>query len=160
MQYDAPSPVHGGQPQRRVTHTHEPNAGGRFVDDLGQERRHGAWLKKVGEVVELPLLGDYIRDIRNGDLFPADEATAAVVGFPFGLAGEQLQKAVDGYAVPHRWRDIAVEALKNKRSFYEEMKAEIDAEHGDEALAEHTKAVAALRGEKPSEVTKPKAVIV
>ena len=60
-------------------------------DDLGRVTgrvaQHGAFVKQIGLVVEVPsssrYLSEYIRHLRDGDLWPADEATAQWCGRPF-----------------------------------------------------------------------------
>lgn len=179
MHHYAAHPVHGSAPHKRLTHQHDPNVGPRFIDDEGNERRHGAFHKSVGDVIDVPPAqhvlrptphgwdsvwedhaGTYIRDIRNGDLWPADAPTAMAVGAPFNLTGSQLERELAANSIPHAWRDLAVNAVESKCSMWEAVQKARDEEHGESAVAEHVAAMAALRGEYGGTPTKPKAVIV
>lgn len=57
--------------------------------DTKQPRRHAVYLKNLGieSVVEISLedehLGEYIKHLRDGDLWPADAASAAIAGVKF-----------------------------------------------------------------------------
>lgn len=45
-------------------------------------KRQGAWVGH-DDVIELPVTAEYIRHLRDGDLWPADAATASMVNVPF-----------------------------------------------------------------------------
>jgi hypothetical protein len=60
---------------------HDASLGPSFVDESTKVmHHHGGFVKGVGEVVELPMRGEYIRHLRDGDLWPADEPTARACG--------------------------------------------------------------------------------
>jgi len=70
--------------------------GPEFVDpETRQPRRHAGFVKRVGEVVELPVRAEYLRHLRDRDLWPADEATAQIACVPFDpkYGGEHDDKA-------------------------------------------------------------------
>lgn len=52
-----------------------------------RKERHGGFVRQTGEVHSIPsnspFLGEYIRHLRDGDLWPADAETAAFVGRQF-----------------------------------------------------------------------------
>jgi len=62
--------------------------GPEFVDPVdGMKKNHGGRVKKIDEVVEIaaddPHRQEYLRHLRDGDLWAADEATAAAAGVSF-----------------------------------------------------------------------------
>lgn len=65
---------------------HKPNIGAEY-EDGGEKRRHGAFAKRLGHIIEVPMsdphVTEYIRHLRDGDLWPADEYTAQFSGRPF-----------------------------------------------------------------------------
>lgn len=164
--YEAAPAIHGGAPPRRVSHVHEPFFGARYIDSDGHTRHHGAWVKRVGEVREVPNTREYAQHLREGDMWPADDATAQVIGFPFSLKGEQLEKALagTGTVLHHNWRELALRAVSENTSLYEQIAKARDEEHGDEAVAAHKAAVEETRESskpKPGEqLAKPKGAIV
>jgi hypothetical protein len=59
-----------------------------FVDPTdGQQKNHGGRVKQVDQVVviaaESPHRTEYLKHLRDGDLWPADEATARAAGIMF-----------------------------------------------------------------------------
>lgn len=84
---------------------HDPTLGPKLplVDDKGVPTgavgNHGAFVKQLGEVVTVPFedqhRGEYIRAMRDGDLWPADEYTAQLAGVAFDktFGGEHDDKA-------------------------------------------------------------------
>jgi hypothetical protein len=67
----------------RITHACLP-IGPEFDDDESKtRRRHAAFVKHVGKVLEVPDRAEYRRHLRDGDLWPADQETAAACGVPF-----------------------------------------------------------------------------
>ncbi len=52
-------------------------------EETRQMRRHAAFVKHVGVVLEVPDRGEYRRHLRDGDLWPADIETANAVGVSF-----------------------------------------------------------------------------
>ncbi len=62
---------------------HDATMGPAFVDENKVQHHHGAWVKGVGEVLEVPMRGEYIRHLRDGDLWPADVETARAAGVAF-----------------------------------------------------------------------------
>lgn len=159
--YEAAPAQHGQAPQRRISHHHDPNVGPRYLTREGPlgdelvERRHGAWIKKVGDVQEVPFTAEYFRHLRDGDLYPADDETASTIGFPFTLRGKQLVEAIDHNRIPHQWRAAALKARDEKTQVWDQVKAERDEEHGEVAVAEHKAAVAELRQEQHPEPEPP-----
>ena len=70
---------------------HDPTLGEEFVvhpgsmlpgETPGARKRHGAWVGH-DEVREVPMSAEYLRHLRDGDLWPADQATAQAAGVPF-----------------------------------------------------------------------------
>lgn len=62
---------------------HDKEAGDDFtVWGTTEVRRQGAWVGH-DESVAVPSTTEYIRAIRDGDLWPADQATAQRAGVPF-----------------------------------------------------------------------------
>lgn len=67
---------------------HNPTLGAEYaeVDDkgkpTGRKVKQGAFVGS-SEVIELPMRGEYLRHLRDGDLWPADEATASICGVKF-----------------------------------------------------------------------------
>jgi hypothetical protein len=61
--------------------------GPEFVDSTGRKTNHGGRVKQVDEVVTIaaddPHRSEYMRHLRDGDLWPADEATARAAGIAF-----------------------------------------------------------------------------
>jgi hypothetical protein len=81
--YEAQGARTGGQPNRFHTHGWEA-CGPKFHDvESGLVRRHIAWMKRVGEPIELPVTAEYIKHLQWGDLYPADPETACLAGVPF-----------------------------------------------------------------------------
>jgi hypothetical protein len=73
-------------------HGWQPNVdiGALFVDpDDKQQKRNLVHVKRVGveHAIEIsmsnPHVGEYIRHLRDGDLWPADQATATAIGLKF-----------------------------------------------------------------------------
>jgi hypothetical protein len=63
---------------------HDPNGGPEIVGPQpGQSRTEGAFVKHVPEVIVVPDCVEYRRHLRDGDLWPADQATAQAAGVPF-----------------------------------------------------------------------------
>lgn len=69
--------------------------GPEFVDQKDkQTKRHGGRVKQVDAVIEIaaddPFRAEYIRHLKDGDLWAADEPTARAAGLPFEphFAGE------------------------------------------------------------------------
>lgn len=72
---------------------HDPTLGPKYqvLDERGQATgmtaNHGAFVKQLGEVVEVPFQSqhraEYLRHLRDGDLWPADEFTASQCGVKF-----------------------------------------------------------------------------
>jgi hypothetical protein len=76
--------------------------GAKFIDaDSKAEMRHLVHVKKLGleHVIEIrmndPHIGEYIRHLRDGDLWPADQETATRVGVKFDptFGGEHHDEA-------------------------------------------------------------------
>lgn len=66
---------------------HDPTQGPSYLDpQTKQPRHHGAYVKQ-SDVIAVPLssryLAEYLRHLREGDLWPADEATAQRAGVRF-----------------------------------------------------------------------------
>lgn len=76
---------------------HDPTLGPQYrdTDEFGREngmtKNHGAFVKQLGEVVVIsmtdPHISSYLRDVRAGSYWPADEATAQLCGVPFDPDG-------------------------------------------------------------------------
>jgi hypothetical protein len=67
----------------RITHVCLP-LGPEFKDDESLTmKRHAAFVKYVGKVLTVPDRAEYRRHLRDGDLWPADQETAAACGVPF-----------------------------------------------------------------------------
>ena len=61
--------------------------GPEFTDpETGQAMRHAGFVKKLGQIVVLPVQNEYLRHLRDGDLWPADAETARIAGVPFDAA--------------------------------------------------------------------------
>lgn len=64
----------------------DPTLGPEFKDEKGQTKRHGGRVKQVDVVVEIspddPYYGEYVRHLKDGDLWAADEATAQAACVP------------------------------------------------------------------------------
>lgn len=58
-----------------------------FGRSTAEVRNHGAFVKSLGEIVTVDFFdqhrGEYIRHLRDGDLWPADEYTAQLAGVAF-----------------------------------------------------------------------------
>lgn len=81
---------------------HDPKLGPEFVDPVTkQKKNHGGYVRQ-SDVVELPVTTEYIRHLRVGDLWPADEATAQLVGRPFepDFGGEHPSMAPEAKESP------------------------------------------------------------
>ena len=62
---------------------HDPNAGEEFREHAtGIVKKQGAWVGH-DEAREVPMRAEYLRHLREGDLWPADQATAQAAGVPF-----------------------------------------------------------------------------
>jgi len=65
---------------------HEAEAAGvrRFVGRKYIEVEPGVWgFQPTGEVEELPYSSDYVKHVKDGELWPADKATAEACGVEF-----------------------------------------------------------------------------
>lgn len=67
----------------RITHACLPLGPEFFDDEAKVTRRHAAFVKYVGKVIEVPDRAEYRRHLRDGDLYPADIETAQAAGVPF-----------------------------------------------------------------------------
>lgn len=69
--------------------------GPEFVDpETKQTRRHAGFVKRIGHVVEVPARAEYLRELRDGCLWPADQATARLANVQFDPAygGEHTEE--------------------------------------------------------------------
>lgn len=58
--------------------------GPEFKDpETGTMMRHAGFVKKIGQVAELPVRAEYLRELRDGCLWPADRATAQIANVKF-----------------------------------------------------------------------------
>jgi hypothetical protein len=96
---------------------HDPTLGPKFkvLDHLGrpteETKNHGGFVKQLGQIISVGIhsefAGEYIRHLRDGDLWPADEYTArmAKVKFDPDFGAEHKQEA-------KAEQDAALEAAK------------------------------------------------
>lgn len=84
----------------RVSHSTLP-IGPQFddVDQPGRKLRHAVFVKHVGRVLTVPDRAEYRRHLRDRDLWPADQETAAACGVPFDptFGGEHTAEALEGH---------------------------------------------------------------
>lgn len=85
---------------------HDATQGPSYIDpETKQSRNHGAFTKRVGieNVIAVPTTSrfrsEYVRHLREGDLWPADEFTAQQAGVPFdpSFGGEHDASAPQGH---------------------------------------------------------------
>lgn len=76
--YESVPARHGGSPTRFRSHTHAPHVGKPYITTEGEVRRTGAFVRVIGEAIELPVTAEYTRHVRDGDFYPADIETAAL----------------------------------------------------------------------------------
>lgn len=70
--------------------------GPEFKDpETGSTMRHAGFVKRIGHVAELPVRAEYLRELRDKCLWPADLATAqlANVAFDAAYGGEHDDEA-------------------------------------------------------------------
>jgi hypothetical protein len=78
----------GAGMKRFVGWVHDPTLGEKFTDpENGQIKRTGGFVKLTDEhaviPADSPYMGEYIRHVREGDLWPADPASATACGVAF-----------------------------------------------------------------------------
>lgn len=69
--------------------------GPEFTDpETGSQMRHAGFVKRIGGVVSVPVRAEYLRHLRDGDLWPADIQTAqiACVKFDPAYGGEHTEE--------------------------------------------------------------------
>ncbi len=84
----------------------------------GAVGNHGAFVKQLGDVITVPFedqhRGEYIRAMRDGDLWPADEYTSSLCGVPFdktfGGEHDEAAKARQKAAIDEQ-RGVAAQPL-------------------------------------------------
>jgi hypothetical protein len=76
-----------GRTSRKIGWRWDGTLGPLFTDSNGIQRRHGARVKRVDEVVVIPTddpyYGEYVKALQSADLWAADPETAAAAGVPF-----------------------------------------------------------------------------
>jgi hypothetical protein len=73
-----------GFTKRFIGRTHDAQAGEEILDPATKQKvRQGGFRATIGEVVELPNRFEYRQALKHGDLWAADEATAAAAGVAF-----------------------------------------------------------------------------
>ena len=76
---------HDAGTRRFVGRRFDGSLGAVFVDESGAQQRQGGWpaSHSPANPDEIPHRADYVRALRDGDLWPADAETAAFVGVAF-----------------------------------------------------------------------------